>query len=123
MKLRILGNSIRLRVGKSELATLADTGTVADAIHFAPGQALTYRIVADRGNKTAAGFSASEITVTVPGSDVRNLATTDLVSIRGTQKLASGESLSILIEKDFECLVPRTGEDPRDLYDNPAAKR
>ena len=30
------------------------------------------------------------------------------------------ENSAILVEKDFECLVPRTGEDPRDLYDNPA---
>ena len=123
MKLRILGNSIRLRVGRSELAELADKGTVADAIHFATGQALTYRIVADRSGNTSAGFAAGEITVAVPAGDVRSLATTDLVSIRGVQKLPAGETLSILVEKDFECLVPRTGEDPRDLYDNPAAKR
>ena len=122
MKLRILGNSIRLRVGKSELAELAEKGAVADAIHFAPGQALTYRIVVDRSGRTSARFSAGEITVMVPGGDVQSLATTDLVSIRGSQQLAAGESLSILIEKDFECLVPRAGEDPRDLYDNPAAK-
>jgi hypothetical protein len=107
-------------VGKSELEQLAETGTVADAIHFGPGQALTYRIIADRSGQTAARFAAGEITVHVPGGDVQSLATTDQVSIRGEQKLAAGESLSILVEKDFECLVPRAGEDPRDLYDNPA---
>jgi hypothetical protein len=120
LKLRILGNSIRLRVGKSELEQLADTGAVADAIHFGPGQTLTYRIIADRSGQTAARFAAGEITVLVPGGEVQNLAATDQVSIRGEQKLAAGESLSILVEKDFECLVPRAGEDPRDLYDNPA---
>ena len=122
MKLRILGNSIRLRVGKSELEALAGKGAVADAIHFGPGQSLTYRIVADSAGRTAARFSAGEITVTVPGTDVQSLAATDRVAIRGEQALASGESLSILVEKDFECLVPRPGEDPRDLYDNPAKR-
>jgi hypothetical protein len=34
--------------------------------------------------------------------------------------MPGAEPLSILIEKDFECLVPRPGEEPRDLYDNPA---
>jgi hypothetical protein len=34
--------------------------------------------------------------------------------------MPGAEPLSILIEKDFECLVPRPGEDPRDLYVNPA---
>ena len=120
MKLRILGNSIRLRVGRTELAELADTGAVADAIQFGPGQTLVYRIVADRFGKSSARFAAGEITVTVPGSAVQGLATTDQVSIQGEQALADGSSLAILVEKDFECLVPRTGEDPRDLYDNPA---
>ena len=120
MKLRILGNSIRLRVGKGELAELADTGAVADSIQFGPGQTLVYRIVADRSGKSSARFSEGVVTVTVPGSAVQGLATTDQVSIRGEQALADGGSLAILVEKDFECLVPRTGEDPRDLYDNPA---
>jgi hypothetical protein len=84
------------------------------------GQSLSYRIVADRAGGISAHFSAGEITVTVPGKDVQSLAETDRVSIRGEQVLASGESLSILVEKDFECLVPRPGEDPRDLYINPA---
>jgi hypothetical protein len=120
LKLRILGNSIRLRVGKSELEELAGTGAVADAIQFGPGQTLTYRIVADRSGKTSARFTAGEVTVSVPASAVQGLATTDQVSIRGEQALAEGGSLAILVEKDFECLVPRPGEDPRDLYDNPA---
>jgi hypothetical protein len=120
LKLRILGNSIRLRVGKSELAELAGNGAVADTIHFGPGQALRYRIVADRDGGMSASFAAGEITITLPGNEVQSLAATDQVSIRGEQALAGGEPLAILVEKDFECLVPRAGEDPRDLYDNPA---
>jgi hypothetical protein len=122
LKLRILGNSIRLRVGKTELAELAGSGAVADAIHFGPGQTLRYRIVADRSGSLSARFGTGEITVTLPGSEVQSLAATDQVSIRGEQAVDGREPLSILVEKDFECLVPRKGEDPRDLYDNPAKR-
>jgi hypothetical protein len=120
VKLRILGNSIRLRVAKNELAELGSSGMVADAIHFGPGQQLSYRIVADRDAAVAARFAEGELTVTLPARAVQGLVETEQVSIRGEQSLPGGESLKILVEKDFECLVPRPGEDPRDLYDNPA---
>jgi hypothetical protein len=120
VKLRILGNSIRLRVGKSELAELAGRGMVVDEIHFGPGQTLRYRIVSSSNGTVSAGFASGDITVTVPAPEVRGLAETSQVSIRGEQPMPGAEPLSILIEKDFECLVPRPGEDPRDLYDNPA---
>jgi hypothetical protein len=120
VKLRILGNSIRLRVAKSELAELGSSGTVADAIHFGSGQQLSYRINAGHEGSFAAHFAESEIIVTVPVQQLRGLVETEQVSIRGEQSLPGGEALKILVEKDFECLVPRPGEDPRDLYDNPA---
>jgi hypothetical protein len=43
--------------------------------------------------------------------------------MRGTQRIGSGKSLAILIEKDFECLKPRAGDDPTDLFVNPAKTR
>jgi hypothetical protein len=36
MKLRIKGNSLRIRVGRSELERFLDDGRVEDTIHFAP---------------------------------------------------------------------------------------
>ena len=120
MKLRILGNSIRLRVSKSELTELADTGGVADAIEFSPGVRLCYRLRSAADSVTGANFLGGEIAVTVPAAALQELVETERVAIRGEQPLGNGESLAILIEKDFECLVPRPGEDPRDLFDNPA---
>jgi hypothetical protein len=120
LKLRILGNSIRLRISKRELAELAASGDVADAIEFMPGVSLTYRLRAGTAGAIAAAFQGREIVITVAAGDVSELAGTERVSIRGEQALAHGDSLQILVEKDFECLVPRPGEDPRDLFDNPA---
>lgn len=120
MKLRILGNSIRLRVSKRELESLAGTGGAADAIAFGRDARLSYRIAAATVAAPTAEFHADEIVVTLPETEVRKLVETDLVSIQGEQPLEAGEVLKILVEKDFECLVPRPGEDPRDLFDNPA---
>lgn len=120
MKLRVLGNSIRLRVAKKELEQLAATGEVADAIQFGLDQRLVYRLCAGSGPEPTATLADGLITVTVAAEDIRELAGTDRVSIAGEQSLGDAGSLKILVEKDFECLVPRPGEDPRDLFDNPA---
>jgi hypothetical protein len=39
MKLRIKGNSLRYRVGRSELAKFVDSGRIEDTIYFASEQA------------------------------------------------------------------------------------
>ncbi len=47
MKLRIKGNSLRLRVSRSELARILEGVMVAETIHFGtnPDQSLTYALV------------------------------------------------------------------------------
>jgi hypothetical protein len=48
---------------------------------------------------------------------------TELVSLQAEQLVGdSGEMLSILVEKDFSCLMDRKGEDESDNYPNPNAK-
>ncbi|MGW8369630.1 MAG: DUF7009 family protein [Gammaproteobacteria bacterium] len=120
MKLRILGNSIRLRLTKSELDAIANQGEVADHVEFGGGTRLRYRIVAGAEAVPGATFADHDICVTLPAERVARWANDDEdVSIVGEQRLPAGDSLKILVEKDFECLVPRPGEDPRDLFDNP----
>jgi hypothetical protein len=121
VKLRILGNSIRLRLARSELAAVAEHGEVADRIEFGDGGSLKYRIVTRPTEQPSASFTRGDICVTLPAERVADWARNDDdVSITGEQVLANGGSLSILVEKDFECLAPRPGEDPRDLFDNPS---
>lgn len=119
VKLRVLGNTIRLRVSKSELAEMAERGWVENSVEFGPGSALVYRLEAGPAVAPAADFADGRIVVTLPAGQVARWAATDEVSIRGEQALAGGAALDILVEKDFECLEPRPGEDPRDLFDNP----
>ena len=119
MKLRIRGNSVRLRVTKGELEQVLTAGSVADSAGFGKNAELHYRIeVADAGDLRAE-FSASTITVRLPRAEVDRWAEPDQVSIAGEQALGDGKLLAILVEKDFECLEPRSGEDASELFANP----
>ena len=115
MKLRIQGNSLRLRLTRSEVAGLHDTGLVEQTTNFAAGQTLTYRIRArDRGELIHAELTDGAITVDVPAPTVVAWATSDGVGISSRDGM-----LSIAIEKDFRCLT-RPREDELDAYPHPA---
>ena len=47
MKLRIKGDSLRLRLTQGEVRELAQRGVVSDQVRFGPGAHLTYRIASD----------------------------------------------------------------------------
>ena len=123
MKLRILGNSVRFRVSQAELAQLTGEGHVEDSVAFGPGARLVYRLeVADvPENSVAAGYDANGVHVVLPRELVAAWQRPDEISIRAEQALAGGDSLSILVEKDFTCLIPREGEDQSELFPNPAS--
>jgi hypothetical protein len=61
--------------------------------------------------------------VTIPAAEVHDWATSDRVSIYGSELLAGGDSLAILVEKDFTCLQPRAGEDESDMFPHPREGR
>jgi hypothetical protein len=69
----------------------------------------------------AAFFSDNVVTVRIPETTVLAWATSEQVSIEGEQALDDGETLHLLVEKDFACLAPREGEDEADMYPHPEA--
>ena len=123
MKLRIKGNTLRLRLTRSEVARFRETGQVADAIAFGPGpeQRMTYSLATAEVPSVQAGFAGRTITVWVPPDLGRAWATTDQVGFESEQDVGNADQLRLLIEKDFSCLAPRTGEDDTDAFDNPLA--
>ena len=52
-------------------------------------------------------------------AEVMQWAASEQVSIAADETLDDGESLKILVEKDFACLAPREGEDESDRYPHP----
>jgi hypothetical protein len=119
MKLRIRGNSLRLRVSRTELLQIAEQGSAEDSIRFAPGTEWRYGIEVKPGGDVAARFAANSLRVILPKARVERWLDDREVAIEGQQAIGGGETLRILIEKDYTCLAPRTGEDDSDLFANP----
>ncbi|HEY6516126.1 MAG TPA: hypothetical protein VIY50_08275 [Steroidobacteraceae bacterium] len=121
MKLRIKGDSLRLRLSQGEMRALADSGEVADHISFPGGVALTYRLRMDRNIASISVSYASDlIDIRVPRELSERWCGTDLVTLSASQPLAAGE-LRIVLEKDWACLAPREGEDESDNFPHPEA--
>jgi len=116
MKLRIRGNSIRLRLLKSEVGQLAETGEVSESTDFPGGAKLSYRLVSDADLKeVSAGFENGVVSVFLPSSEADNWAgNDDRVGIE-----ADVNGLSILVEKDFACLTREDDPDNLDAFPNP----
>jgi hypothetical protein len=122
MKLRIKGNSLRLRLGPSEIERLLDSGRIEETIRFAPGDAaqLTYALeLADSADDVSLRYHPREITVVLSRSRARSWAQGDGIGVAGAIEVGDG-SLELLVEKDFACLDHRD-EENEDTFPNPKA--
>ena len=118
MKLRIRGDSVRLRLKRSEVEAIGAGQSVVEQTRF-PDSVLTYRIDVTDESGITAEFSDGELAIRLPRTNALNWAATDEVSLLGE----SGD-LSVLVEKDFQCLAPghhRPDEDDEDTYPHPDA--
>lgn len=114
MKLRIKGDSLRLRLTRGEVERFASTGELTETMHL-PGACLTYALRSDAGGRgMSARLQGSGLTVILPGEMALRWAGSDQVSLSGRDG-----PLHILVEKDFACLKPREGEDDSDAYPHP----
>jgi hypothetical protein len=119
MKLRIQGNSLRLRLNQAEVSQFSKTGFLEESIQFAPGASFAYALESLSSlSAPKALYANGWLRIQVPGAEATDWVRSDRVGISGEQPLESGKRLSILIEKDFQCLH---GEDARDpnAFPNP----
>jgi hypothetical protein len=132
MKLRIKGNSLRLRLLRAEVEQFGRTGRVAEAIRFgaSPAAQLSYILEADgEAQQITTSFADNQIIVTVPDRVARNWVESEQVSLTNEQAIentrqngASENVLKILIEKDFVCLDRRDDPDNADAFPHPTGK-
>jgi uncharacterized protein DUF7009 len=115
MKLRIKGNSIRVRLSETEVNSLAEGTAVIEETCF-PSSSLAYKV--QMSSAGSVEFKDNVLTVNLAKADINDWATTDLVSISKEFPVIKGNILSILVEKDFKCLTVRP-EDESELYPNP----
>ena len=119
MKLRIRGNSVRVRLTQSEVARLAAGNRVEQATTFSPASKLVSSVERSASAASAAViFDGIHLAVILPSDQVHRWTESDDVSIEYSQPIGSGQLLRILIEKDFECMHSRA-EGETDAYPNP----
>jgi hypothetical protein len=124
MKLRIRGDSIRLRLKRGEVDQIAAGTSIVEETHF-PNAVLTFRLDVSENDDAAASFNNGRMVVSLPKSRVLDWAGNDEVSLVAEQELSGAGSLSLLIEKDFSCLEPghhRDCEDDADTFPHPRAQ-
>jgi len=115
MKLRIQGNSLRLRLSQAEVAQLASGATVEEKVEFSPASPLIYAIEPS-DEPLSCEFSGDAIRILLPRDEARLWASSEEVGIYGVSA-----KVSIAIEKDFRCLHDRPGENEADSFPNPAS--
>jgi hypothetical protein len=120
MKIRILGNSLRFRLTRSEVDTLCTKGYIENQTTFDTA-VFTYaiKLVTDSEQLTAQ-FENNTISLNLPKSLGNNWHQTEQVGFSETMEFKNNDSLFLLLEKDFACLDERQ-EDQSDNYPNPKA--
>ena len=116
MKLRLRGDSLRLRLTRGEVQQLAQSGSVEERVHITPSGVLVYRL--KRVTTLGASFVNGEVEIQVPESMAREWCASELVTLEHEQP--HGEvRLRIVVEKDYACLAPREDEDESDNFRHP----
>ncbi|MGB0863842.1 MAG: DUF7009 family protein [Saprospiraceae bacterium] len=118
MKLRIKGNTIRLRLMQTEVTAFEVAGKVVETTDFG-FQQLTYQLLKTDDLNIKATFDNQTITIFVPEKIGEKWATSNQVGMEGVIKLSEEKVLKILVEKDFKCLTDRPNEDESDAYPHP----
>ncbi len=116
MKLRVKGNSLRLRLTRPEVVRLREDGLVEESADFGAGATFVYRVmsVASPGPVHAA-YCQGAISVIIPSETAQAWAMSDEIGI-----YAHTGELQISVEKDFRCLTRSDEEEERDAFPHPA---
>lgn len=120
MKLRVKGDSLRLRIGPAEMTRLMETGRIAETVHFAPAAeaSLTYALEIDaQVSAMTVRYAAREVAVLLPAGQARAWADGAEVGMYGAVPIADG-LLEVVVEKDFACL-DRSDAENEDTYPHP----
>ena len=119
MKIRIKGNSVRLRLTRSEVDQLASEGQVTETTDF--GDSLfSYSLHAEEGiNDLQAGFGMGAMTIRMAANTAKEWAKNETVGFSNSMALPNGSQLFLLVEKDFKCIDADVTEDQSDNFENP----
>jgi hypothetical protein len=121
VKLRIKGDSLRVRVSRSEVIRLLAGDCVEETIHFGQQEnaKLTYALQQDPSvSKATVQYTQNRLAILMPADQTNTWGVTNQVGVSEDISLGDLGSLALLIEKDFACL-DRSEEDNGDSFPNP----
>lgn len=118
MKLRIHKNSIRLRLSQPEVEKIGQGRSIMETLETGWDNNFSYMLwPMENCQDVAAEFEQNILKIYLPMNQAYEWANTEKVSISQT----SYNGVIILIEKDFQCLHKRAGEDESNNFPNPLA--
>lgn len=118
MKIRIKGNSLRIRLSKSEVDKLAARGYLEEKTSFGNNQLVYALRTSEEHNQLSADFIANKITMYVPQPLIKDWLVNAVVGFDARMPVSDTGSLYLLLEKDFAC-IDSTTEDQSDNFENP----
>lgn len=118
MKLRILNNSIRLRLSKVEIDTLKSEKRVSGKTSFNTSDFVYSLMINSSEEDISSGFENGHLKVIISKSLGETWMNSELVGLENKDQ----SSLRIIVEKDFQCLHKRAGEDETNSFPNPLAE-
>lgn len=117
MKLRLRGNSIRIRLMQGEVKGLLEKGQISEEVLF-PDNPFTYALKVS--SSYSASFCDSRMEICIPEADaVKWIIDENELSLSASMNIANGDPIKILIEKDLACINARDDEDDSDAFPNP----
>ena len=119
MKIRINGNSIRLRLSRPEVEAFLEYDSISDILEI-PGEPLVYNLEKCGEDKMNVSRLAGSIRVGLPTKMFEEWKADDCVGFTEEYEVGEDKYITITVEKDFQCLH-RDGsqEDKSILYPNP----
>ena len=123
MKLRIRGNTLRLRLSQSEVEKIDQEKMITETTVFPDGEELQYVICPSDSSTNVTKKSEGALTrieVSVEREVLKSWAKSEEVGLYGADPITVG-SLELLAEKDFACINPRDGSDDGDSFPHPAS--
>lgn len=119
MKLRIKGNSIRIRLTKTEVERISsEEGYLEEETSFGNANFIYALQQVGSGTELSASFEGNKMTMFVPSALTDGWPKNNVVGFEVNMPLDDNKSLYLLLEKDFVCL-DHTNEDQSDNYENP----
>lgn len=115
MKIRIQGNTVRLRLSQDEVNAIGNLQPVEEKTEF-PNSSFVYQLKTHaNGSEIQADFSGNKMLISLPETTAQNWANSQEVGVENHRD----SKPYILIEKDFQCLTNRPHEDESNLFPNP----